>query len=95
MEAAALGHAINLVDVYSNSWGPPDSGFYFMEPGPLTKRAIKRGIVEVSIDKSFDVLLLPSLLENSRFIARPGQGFQVLKLQKVLFRDICLNYLSL
>ena len=51
MEAAALGHAINLVDVYSNSWGPPDSGFYFMEPGPLTKRAIKRGIVEVSIDK--------------------------------------------
>ena len=62
MEAAALGHAINLVDVYSNSWSPPDSGFYFMEPGPLTKRAIKRGIVEVSIDKSFDVLLLSSLL---------------------------------
>ena len=49
MRAQALRHAGNLVDVYSNSWGPPDYGFgEVSNPGTLTKQAIKEGILKVS-----------------------------------------------
>ena len=49
MRAQALRHAGNLVDVYSNSWGLPDYGFGEIPgPGPLTKQAIKEGVLKVS-----------------------------------------------
>jgi subtilisin-like proprotein convertase family protein len=42
-ESAALGHEIDEIDVYNNSWGPPD-GYAWMEaPGPLTLAAIQDG----------------------------------------------------
>ena len=44
MEAAsALSHARDIVDVYSNSWGPTDNGFSVGAPRTLTKLALKEG----------------------------------------------------
>ncbi|CAC5358763.1 Neuroendocrine convertase 2,Furin-like protease 2,Proprotein convertase subtilisin/kexin type 4,Furin,Furin-like protease 1, isoform 1-CRR,Furin-like protease kpc-1,Proprotein convertase subtilisin/kexin type 5,Endoprotease bli,Furin-like protease 1, isoforms 1/1-X/2 [Mytilus coruscus] len=42
-EAQALNHHINEIDIYSNSWGPPD-GYGFYGPGTLTKEALKAGV---------------------------------------------------
>ncbi|CAG2227760.1 PC3-like endoprotease variant B,Furin-like protease 2,Furin-like protease 1, isoform 1-CRR,Furin-like protease 1, isoforms 1/1-X/2,PC3-like endoprotease variant A,Proprotein convertase subtilisin/kexin type 5,Furin-like protease kpc-1,Proprotein convertase subtilisin/kexin type 4,Proprotein convertase subtilisin/kexin type 7,Furin,Proprotein convertase subtilisin/kexin type 6,Furin-1 [Mytilus edulis] len=42
-EAQALNHHINEIDIYSNSWGPPD-GYGFYSPGTLTKEALKAGV---------------------------------------------------
>ncbi|KAM7432787.1 Proprotein convertase subtilisin/kexin type 5 [Porites harrisoni] len=41
--ARALSHATNLIDIYSNSWGPGDKGLEVEGPGPLTQRALKNG----------------------------------------------------
>lgn len=41
--ARALSHATNLIDIYSNSWGPNSKGLEVEGPGPLTQRALKSG----------------------------------------------------
>lgn len=51
-EALALSHYISNVDIYSNSWGPPD-GFGFFEPGTMTKAALRSGTTTVSITITF------------------------------------------
>ncbi|CAH3018431.1 unnamed protein product, partial [Porites evermanni] len=43
-ESAALLHNINMIDIYSNSWGPGDMGWQVEGPGVLTSRAIELGI---------------------------------------------------
>ena len=47
IEAAALLHKINVVDIYSNSWGQGDAGWEIEEPGVLTSRALKLGTEQV------------------------------------------------
>ncbi|CAC5402781.1 Furin-like protease 2,Proprotein convertase subtilisin/kexin type 6,Furin-like protease 1, isoform 1-CRR,Proprotein convertase subtilisin/kexin type 5,Furin-like protease 1, isoforms 1/1-X/2 [Mytilus coruscus] len=42
-EAEALSHYLSNVDIYSNSWGPPD-GTGFTGPGSLTKAALQDGV---------------------------------------------------
>jgi subtilisin family serine protease len=41
-EADALTRSGDLVDIYSNSWGPPDTGV-LLGPGPLTRDALAYG----------------------------------------------------
>lgn len=43
-EAEALNYALNLVDIYSNSWGPYDDGKTLEGPGPLAFAALQNGI---------------------------------------------------
>jgi len=47
-EAKALNHAIQFVDIYSNSWGPPDNGKYMEHLSDLTKMALSKGISQVN-----------------------------------------------
>ena len=47
-EAMALSHGKDIVDIYSNSWGPIDLGFIVSGPRPLTRRVLHNGISEVS-----------------------------------------------
>ena len=47
VEASALGYKDNHIDIYSNSWGPADSGFIVDGPGPLAKKALFNGATKV------------------------------------------------
>lgn len=47
MEARALGHKDSRIDIYSNSWGPPDNGFTVEKPGPLVRQTLAIGAREV------------------------------------------------
>ena len=42
-DAAALSHHRNNIDIYSNSWGPPDTGILVQGPLYLTSLALKEG----------------------------------------------------
>ena len=48
-EAAALFHARDVIDIYSNSWGPPDNGIYVRGPRTLTKQILKDGVIHVRL----------------------------------------------
>ena len=37
------GHQI---DIFSNSWGPPDTGYTVAGPGPLTQLALQTGLMK-------------------------------------------------
>lgn len=43
-EAAGLTYALDMVDIYSNSWGPYDDGKRLEAPGTLTQAALEEGI---------------------------------------------------
>lgn len=43
-EADALTRNNGLIDIYSNSWGPSDSGQFLEGPGPLTESALEWGV---------------------------------------------------
>ncbi|XP_052778571.1 furin-1-like [Mya arenaria] len=45
-ESQALTHNLAQTDIYSNSWGPFDSGDIMEGPGPLATEALKRAITE-------------------------------------------------
>ena len=47
-EAMALSYANDIVDVYSNSWGPADSGSSVEGPDILTRMVLRIGAEEVS-----------------------------------------------
>ena len=47
-EARSLSFKNDIIDIYSNSWGPPDSGFHVEGPGELTKMALQSGVTEVN-----------------------------------------------
>ena len=47
MEARALGHESQKIDIYSNSWGPGDDGMIVEGPGPLTSAILRRGVTHV------------------------------------------------
>ena len=46
-EARSLSYKRNIADIYSNSWGPFDSGDNVEGPGHLTSLAFERGAAEV------------------------------------------------
>ena len=46
-EAGALSHNNDIIDIYSNSWGPPDTGFWAVGPESITRRALEMGAKEV------------------------------------------------
>ena len=46
-EALSLSYKRDIVDVYSNSWGPFDSGDNVDGPGLLTEMALENGVQEV------------------------------------------------
>jgi kexin len=43
-EADALTRNSELIDIYSNSWGPSDDGSHLEGPGPLTEDALENGV---------------------------------------------------
>ena len=45
-EAYALNHRLDVVDIYANSWGPPDDGNLLGEIGPLALSALEEGVSE-------------------------------------------------
>ncbi len=47
-EAQALSHRSDVIDVYSNSWGPFDTGAIVSGPGPLLQKQLELGVKEVS-----------------------------------------------
>ena len=47
-EATALGHRDDVIDVYSNSWGPEDYGYVVSGPNTLAARTLAAGTQEVS-----------------------------------------------
>jgi len=56
IEANAMGHMPNRIDIYSASWGPTDDGKTVDGPRNLTMRAIVKGVNEVST-KQRDVII--------------------------------------
>ena len=47
VEASALGYKDSYIDVYSNSWGPSDFGFYVEGPDTLAQNTLATGVREV------------------------------------------------
>ena len=43
LEAKALSFKNDLIDIYSNSWGPGDRAFEVKGPGPLLKEMLNNG----------------------------------------------------
>lgn len=50
-EALALSYRKDSIDIYSNSWGPVDSGHLVEGPRLLTKLALEEGAKSVSTDE--------------------------------------------
>lgn len=48
-EAKAFKFERNLIDIYSNSWGPVDNGFFIRGPGRKAKKALQDGVRKVKI----------------------------------------------
>ena len=46
-EATALNFKYNNIDIYSNSWGPHDTGYTVQRPGQLANRAFEMGVEKV------------------------------------------------
>ena len=46
-EAKALGFQRDHIDIYSNSWGPPDKGLEVIGPGHLTLKTLQDGALKV------------------------------------------------
>ena len=47
-DATALNYRLDGIDIYSNSWGPLDTGYSVGGPGTLTIQAITNGAQFVS-----------------------------------------------
>ena len=43
-----LSHANDIIDIYSNSWGPVDTGSNVEGPGMLTKMTLRNAAIQVS-----------------------------------------------
>jgi len=48
-ESLALLHKIEVIDIYSNSWGPGDMGWEVEGPGFLTSRTLELGIKQENV----------------------------------------------
>ena len=52
-EASSLTFENDIVDIYSNSWGPSDNGAIVQGPGELTRLALQSGADNVRISQLF------------------------------------------
>ena len=52
-EASSLTFENDIVDIYSNSWGPFDNGAIVQGPGELTRLALQSGADNVRISQLF------------------------------------------
>lgn len=48
-ESQALSYKDSYIQIYSNSWGPPDNGFLVQGPGYYSGRTLKQGVATVSM----------------------------------------------
>ena len=48
-EAMALSHQSEVIQIYSNSWGPPDYGGRVDGPGPLVQQVFEAGVQQVNM----------------------------------------------
>lgn len=48
-DAKAFTHKMEMVDIYSNSWGPLDDGSIYAKLGNVFENAMKDCVTEVSI----------------------------------------------
>lgn len=49
LKAKGLGYRPDHVDIYSNSWGPGDTGSEVAEAGVMTEEVLKQGALKVSL----------------------------------------------
>ena len=61
-EADALGYRNDYIMIYSNSWGPLDTGFIVDGPGFYTRATLRNGILSVSC--GYMCLLASNILEG-------------------------------
>ena len=52
-EGGALSHNNDIIDIYSNSWGPIDTGYLANAPELLARMALEMGVKEVNIMCNF------------------------------------------
>lgn len=62
VESSMLSHQPDYISIYSNSWGPLDSGFVVGGPGKYTEAVLKLGATEVGLPYYHLFELLHSLL---------------------------------
>ena len=69
-ESGAFSYRTDVIDIYSNSWGPGDIGWQVQGPGVLAGKAIEHGIQKVSIGFFQQSVTLSTFSkhEKSRFI---------------------------
>ena len=48
-DARALSHENDIIDIYSNSWGPFDGGFVVEGPLTLAQMTLEQGAREVNL----------------------------------------------
>lgn len=53
LEASALGHKGDHIDIYINCWGPKDDGKTFGKPGPMAAKALRNGAEKVGLTSIF------------------------------------------
>ena len=46
-EGGALSHKNDMIDIYSNSWGPSDNGCFVSGPEQEARMALEMGVKEV------------------------------------------------
>ena len=64
-EAVSLTFENDIVDIYSNSWGPYDDGYTVEGPGVLTNIALENGVKQVyTVSTLCDCTNLPLLLSH-------------------------------
>jgi hypothetical protein len=52
-EGMSLGFNVENIDIFSSSWGPADDGRTVEAPGELTRRALIKGVHQVSCSNAF------------------------------------------
>lgn len=45
--AAGFRYKQNEIDIYSNSWGPSDNGYFIKSPGLEERQALEQGVKHV------------------------------------------------
>lgn len=55
VEARALGHNPQHIDIYSASWGPEDNGATVDGPGKLAKMSFLNGVLKVNAVALVDI----------------------------------------
>ena len=58
IEARALVYALDIVDIYSNSWGPSYDKNHLGEAGPLMIRALELGVTMVSVKNTLMFIII-------------------------------------